>query len=284
MEKSRIPTPYRPRKRPTRPTVKSAILIVPLLAFLSLYNLVPSARHSVQSFFSLQGWSIETAPKAETAQGTYIGTLLENENHPVPVEAFLGIPYAQPPVGELRFARPVPVKPSNETFQATEYSLRCPGKQLLRIPGTPWLESDEDCLTLNVFRWRGSFSTAKLPVFVYIHGGAFNRGFAAMHDTASMLAWSEEPFLAVSFNYRIGALGFLNSGLTEKEGLLNLGLRDQSLLLEWVQQNIEVCLKARQSGSSGQSALKLNRLSAGTQTMSQSEDFLLELTLLATTS
>lgn len=107
------------------------------------------------------------------------------------------------------------------------------------MPGTPWLESDEDCLTLNIFRWRGSFSNAKLPVLVYIHGGAFNRGFAAMHDTASMLSWSEEPFLAVSFNYRIGALGFLNSGLTEKEGLLNLGLRDQTLLLEWVQENIE---------------------------------------------
>lgn len=74
---------------------------------------------------------------------------------------------------------------------------------------------------------------------MYIHGGAFNRGFAAMHDTASMLSWSEEPFLAVSFNYRIGALGFLNSELTEKEGLLNLGLRDQTLLLEWVQQNIQ---------------------------------------------
>lgn len=60
-----------------------------------------------------------------------------------------------------------------------------------------------------------------------------------MHDTASMLAWSEEPFIALSFNYRIGALGFLNSELTAKEGLLNLGLHDQKLLLEWVQQNIE---------------------------------------------
>lgn len=60
-----------------------------------------------------------------------------------------------------------------------------------------------------------------------------------MHDTASMLANSEEPFIALSFNYRIGALGFLNSPLTEKEGLLNLGLHDQKLLLEWVQKNIE---------------------------------------------
>lgn len=60
-----------------------------------------------------------------------------------------------------------------------------------------------------------------------------------MHDTASMLANSEEPFIAVSFNYRIGALGFLNSELTAKEGQLNLGLHDQKLVLEWVQQHIE---------------------------------------------
>ena len=60
-----------------------------------------------------------------------------------------------------------------------------------------------------------------------------------MHDTASMLAWTQEPFIAVSFNYRLGALGFLPSKVAEAEGILNLGLRDQTLLLEWVQQNIE---------------------------------------------
>ncbi len=59
-----------------------------------------------------------------------------------------------------------------------------------------------------------------------------------MHDTASMVAWSEQPFVAVSFNYRIGALGFLPSSLTAREGVLNLGLRDQILLFEWVQENI----------------------------------------------
>lgn len=59
-----------------------------------------------------------------------------------------------------------------------------------------------------------------------------------MHNTASMVAWSEHPFVAVSFGYRIGALGFLPSSLSQKEGLLNLGLRDQLLLLQWVQENI----------------------------------------------
>ncbi|KAI5363055.1 Putative carboxylesterase, type B, carboxylesterase type B, active, alpha/Beta hydrolase [Septoria linicola] len=214
-------------------------LAAPLLAFLVLYNLVPAVHDSVQSFFSLEGWNIEQVPVAETAKGTFVGKVLDSNDHPVPIEAFLGIRYAEAPVGELRFAKPVPLADSNETIQAADYSRRCPGKQLLRIPGTPWLESSEDCLTLNVFRWRGTFANAKLPVLVYIHGGAFNRGFAAMHDTASMLANSEEPFIALSFNYRIGALGFLNSEVTEKQGLLNLGLHDQKLVLEWVAKNIE---------------------------------------------
>lgn len=99
---------------------------------------------------------------------------------------------------------------------------------------------DEDCLTANVFRQGGSaLGDGKLlPVAVYIHGGAFNRGTASMHNTASMMAWSGEPFVAVSFNYRIGALGFLPSGLSAQEGVLNLGLKDQIVLFEWVQENI----------------------------------------------
>lgn len=64
---------------------------------------------------------------------------------------------------------------------------------------------DEDCMTLNVFRPKTD-GTKKVPVAVYIHGGAFNRGSARMHNTASQVAWSEEPFIAVSFNYRCGLL------------------------------------------------------------------------------
>lgn len=59
-----------------------------------------------------------------------------------------------------------------------------------------------------------------------------------MHNTGSMVAWSESPFIGVSFGYRVGALGFLPSSLSKKEGVLNLGLRDQIHLFEWVQENI----------------------------------------------
>ncbi|KAJ5312067.1 hypothetical protein N7508_002897 [Penicillium antarcticum] len=174
-------------------------------------------------------------PSVTLAQGQLVGTQLK-DNFPQTVEAFLGVPYALPPVGDRRFRPAVKVARSSDTIDASKYGPAAPGKALLS--GGPKLEQSEDCLTANVFRPAGAADTQKLPVAVYIHGGAFNRGAATMHDTASMVAWSEEPFVAVSFGYRIGALGFLPSSLSEKEGLLNLGLRDQIHLLEWVQENI----------------------------------------------
>ncbi|KAJ6078484.1 hypothetical protein N7467_008237 [Penicillium canescens] len=174
-------------------------------------------------------------PSVTLAQGQVVGTQLK-DNFPQTVDVFLGVPYALPPVGDRRFRPAVKVASSSDTIDASKYGPAAPGKALLS--GGPKLEQSEDCLTANVFRPASAGNGQKHPVAVYIHGGAFNRGAAAMHDTASMVAWSEEPFVAVSFGYRIGALGFLPSSLSEKEGLLNLGLRDQIHLLEWVQENI----------------------------------------------
>ena len=176
-------------------------------------------------------------PTVTLPQGKVVGIQL-NGTFPEPVDAFLGIPYALPPVGDLRFRPAVKVPKSTGTIiDASKYGPAAPGKALL--PGGPKLEQSEDCLTANVFRQSDDGKKDKLPVAVYIHGGAFNRGAASTHNTASMVAWSEEPFVAVSFGYRLGALGFLPSSMTKEEGLLNLGLRDQILLLQWVQENIE---------------------------------------------
>lgn len=175
-------------------------------------------------------------PSVSLPQGKVLGIELQN-TFPQAVDAFLGIPYALPPVGELRFRPAVKVASSNDVIDASKYGPAAPGKALLS--GGPKLEQSEDCLTANVFRPNASRNTKSLPVAIYIHGGAFNRGSASMHDTASMVAWSEEPFIAVSFGYRLGALGFLPSSLSKKEGILNLGLRDQVLLFEWVQENIK---------------------------------------------
>lgn len=180
--------------------------------------------------------TVDTKPPSVTlVQGHVVGTKL-NDSFPQAVDAFLGVPYALPPVGDRRFRLAAKVSSSSVTIDASKYGPAAPGKALLS--GGPKLVQSEDCLTANIFRPAGSKNTDKLPVAVYIHGGAFNRGAATMHNTASMVAWSEQPFVAVSFGYRIGALGFLPSSLSHKEGLLNLGLRDQVHLLEWVQENI----------------------------------------------
>ncbi|RVX71369.1 hypothetical protein B0A52_04943 [Exophiala mesophila] len=150
------------------------------------------------------------------------------------VEGFMGIPYAHPPLGGLRFARPRPVFKSNETFKASKYGPSCPGKSLTNSSGSD--SSSEDCLTVNVFRPALEINEP-LPVGVYFHGGGFSRGAARNHDTASMVSWAE-PFIGVSFNYRLGALGFLNSEMMHEQKVLNLGLHDQVMLLDWVQQNI----------------------------------------------
>jgi carboxylesterase type B len=179
--------------------------------------------------------ALSTRPSVTLPQGQVIGIQLEEE-FPVTVDAFLGIPYAFPPVGERRFKPAFKVPESTEPIDASKYGPAAPGKALLA--GGPKLEQSEDCLTANIFRPATTSEASNMPVAVYIHGGAFNRGSATMHDTASMVAWSESPFIGVSFGYRIGALGFLPSSLSKKEGILNLGLRDQVHLLEWVRDNI----------------------------------------------
>ncbi|KAH6637835.1 acetylcholinesterase precursor [Boeremia exigua] len=174
-------------------------------------------------------------PSVQLAQGVAVGTTLDEE-YPRAVEAFRGIPYALPPTGELRFRPPVKVPKGNERIDATKFGYRAPAQQFIKCG--PTLEESEDCLTVNVFRQAQHSGSSPLPVAVYIHGGAFNRGTAAGHNTASMVGFSELPFIGVSFGYRIGALGFLPSRLSALEGALNLGLKDQIYLLDWVEENI----------------------------------------------
>lgn len=184
-------------------------------------------------------------PHVQLAQGTIVGRVLTN-SLPCPVEAFRGIPYALPPTGDRRF------RPAQKVFQdpsavldAAEYGPSAPGKPLAAVNGGVKMKYSEDCLTTNIFRHPTSSLGAQvasnlLPVAIYIHGGAFNRGTASMHDTASMVAHASiRPYIAVSFNYRLGALGFLPSTASAREGILNLGLKDQIRLFEWVRDNIK---------------------------------------------
>jgi acetylcholinesterase len=172
-------------------------------------------------------------PIVTLRQGTYKGFVLQGT--PKNIEEFRGIPYALSTAGERRFAPPVPVGPSSEVFDALVHGYRC----MSGNPDPPGHhDQDEECLFVNVMRPQKRPSNTMLPVLIHFYGGSFNFGSGPQRNIADLLGYSALPFIGITFNYRLGAFGFLPSKLTEKEGLLNAGLKDQALLLEWVRDNI----------------------------------------------
>ncbi|AUM13807.1 carboxylesterase/lipase family protein [Ketobacter alkanivorans] len=149
---------------------------------------------------------------------------------------FLGIPYAKPPVGELRFQPPQPAERWQGALDASEFGASC-----MQNPGALSAVGDlsEDCLTLNVFSPE-SPAKGSLPVMVFIHGGAFVAGGSNQYDGWRLA--EEYGAVVVSMNYRLGALGFLSHPELDQEMMAsqsgNMGLKDQQLALNWVQQNI----------------------------------------------
>jgi para-nitrobenzyl esterase len=174
-------------------------------------------------------------------------TLVDTVNGPVRgiddgrVTAWKGVRYAAPPVGELRWRAPQPVKPSTTVVDATRYSVVCPQPVDPRIPIDLGAPQGEDCLTLNV--WASSDITAgdRRPVMVWVHGGAYILGSASqpLYDGRALAGDGE--VIVVTMNYRLGALGFLD--LSEFDSPRrrydsNLGLRDVLAALQWVRGNI----------------------------------------------
>jgi carboxylesterase type B len=150
------------------------------------------------------------------------------------VDQFLGVPYAAPPAGALRWQPPQPVTPWTGVRSALSYGGRC--AQLANGNG-PRIDN-EDCLYLNVYAPAVIPSGRKLPVMFMIHGGGLTTGAGDQQD-GSLLA-SSQNIIVVSVNYRLGPFGFLalpglDSG-TDADG--NFGLLDQEAALRWVQQNI----------------------------------------------
>lgn len=144
--------------------------------------------------------------------------------------AFRGIPYAQPPVGDLRYADPVPAEPWEDTLAADEFGGSCiqPGGSTFGAA-----ESTEDCLYLNVYTKDDAESR---PVMVWIHGGAFETGSGGGSYIPSGLL--EQDVVVVTLNYRMGVLGFLSHrDLDGPSG--SYGIMDQQLALQWVQDNID---------------------------------------------
>ncbi|KAJ6463699.1 extracellular triacylglycerol lipase precursor [Mycena vitilis] len=159
---------------------------------------------------------------------------------PDTVEFFGGLPFAQSPVGNLRFRSPVPLTTlTGPTFDATNWGAGCPQV----AADAPGILLSEDCLNLNIFRPAGTKGDAKLPVMVWIYGGDFRIGAAPLYNGSTLVNYSitrGTPIIYVNLNYRLGSLGFPTGFEAASNKALNLGLRDQIAALSWVQTNIEL--------------------------------------------
>jgi para-nitrobenzyl esterase len=148
-------------------------------------------------------------------------------------EEFLGIPYAAPPVGALRWQPPRPAVPWQGTRVATSYAPHCPQPS----GAFGQASTTENCLYLNVFTPAGS-KARNLPVMVWVHGGSLRTGESDDYNPAGLV---RDGVVVVTINYRLGALGFLaDSALASHPGgpAGNYGLMDQQAGLRWVQRNI----------------------------------------------
>ncbi|CAN7941077.1 unnamed protein product, partial [Ixodes hexagonus] len=185
----------------------------------------------------------DDAPVVHTDYGAILGRRLTLPARQV--DAFYGIPFAEPPVGKLRFQKPVPAKPWKGIYNATDKPMPCWQFDVhyskISLSYLNASISSEDCLFLNVWRPSSACSpsgkcVAKLPVVVYIYGGGFQIGDSALFlsDPANFVSLSDVIY--VNMNHRMGILGFLTSGTKELPG--NLGLWDQNLVLKWVRDNI----------------------------------------------
>lgn len=165
-------------------------------------------------------------PRVQTSQGEISGKLVDG------VRAYLGIPYAAPPVGELRWQPPQPPAGWSGTRDARAFSDRCAQPASFLSPKS----ANEDCLYLNV-HVPDDIGNGKLPVMVWIHGGAFLSGSAADYDMTKLA--NKAHVVVVSINYRLGAFGFFRAPeLAAQHQSSNLGLQDQQAALRWVQSQI----------------------------------------------
>lgn len=151
------------------------------------------------------------------------------------VDVWLGVPYAEPPVGRLRFTAPAPVRPWRGVRPATAVGGAAPQHGSFTADTRRLGAPSEDCLYLNVYA--PAEPGPPRPVLVWIHGGAYTSGSGALYDGSGLAARGD--VVVVTVNYRLGVLGFVDLGAaTDAEIPSNLGLRDQIAALRWVRDNI----------------------------------------------
>lgn len=206
------------------------------MRFLVLFT----ATSSALSCFADSTLHVRAAPSVTFRNGTVVGASSNG------IENFKGIPYAQPPTGDLRLRAPVPISSSIGTIDGTKVPKSCPqmGLSTSNFPTSiiptitdldifQFLENiGEDCLTLNIWRPAGISANAKLPILFWIYGGAYVSGSTQSYDGASLVKKSVSlgtPVIFVAINYRLGGFGFLPGKEVLDAGVTNLGYRDQRL-------------------------------------------------------
>nr|XP_020138440.1 liver carboxylesterase 1-like isoform X1 [Microcebus murinus] len=212
-------------------------------------------------------------PVVATVHGKVRGKHVHLEGFAQPVAVFLGVPFAKPPLGSLRFAPPQPAEPWHFVKNTTSYPPMCPqdavGGQLLSDLFTNRKENitiklSEDCLYLNIYTPADLRKNSRLPVMVWIHGGGLMVGGASTYDGLALSA--HENVVVVTIQYRLGIWGFFSTGDEHSRG--NWGHLDQVAALRWVQDNIanfggnpgSVTIFGESAGSESVSVLVLSPL------------------------
>jgi para-nitrobenzyl esterase len=207
-------------------------------------------------------------PLAQTAEGPVQGFVGNSMNQ------FLGVPFATPPVGPLRWQPPKPHAAWTRPLQATAFGQTCAQITELGVFAGP-VSVSEDCLFLNVFTPSGAATgTKKLPVLVWLHGGGLFDGESNDYDAGALVKGGPEgPTVVVTINYRLGLLGYLGQPALDAEGhdFGNYGLMDQQEALRWVHRNIaafggdpgNVTVGGQSAGATSTAAVMISPASAG---------------------
>jgi para-nitrobenzyl esterase len=213
-----------------------------------------------------KGNSDKSGPTVNTAEGPVRGYTQNGVN------IFLGIPYAAPPIGNLRWQPPMAVKRWKDTLDATRYAATCPQVTELGAFAGP-SSVNEDCLYLNVFT-KGN-GNGKKPVIVWIHGGGNIDGESNDYDGSKLATGGPNgtETVVVTMNYRMGLFGTFSNPAINSEGHLwgNYGTLDQQAVLRWVQRNIasfggdptRVTVGGQSAGAYDTASQVLSPLSAG---------------------
>ncbi|XP_023565073.1 carboxylesterase 5A isoform X2 [Octodon degus] len=186
--------------------------------------------------------AVNEVPQRNTRLGWVRGKQVSVLGSSTPVNVFLGLPFAMPPLGHLRFANPEPAMPWNDLREATAYPKLCfqnlewmlLNQRILKVH-YPKLEVSEDCLYLNIYAPAHASADSSLPVMVWFPGGGFENGSASIFDGSALAAY--ENVLVVTTQYRLGIFGFFNTGDQHVPG--NWAFMDQLAALSWVQENIK---------------------------------------------